>query len=306
MFARALLLVLATLAMSLPAAEASAQGIPCEVVPQFCFEQEYPLRIEVVGAGSGAILVLPAFGGDPIYICTREQGSCEFTVEGPVALQAVADTGSEFLGFEGCQQFEETVCGYFPPITGVHTVMATFGIDVPTLTVETAGDGGGTVTSSDDGINCPGDCKQDYAEPAEVTLTAAPDAASEFTGWSGACSGLDPCTLDMDESRNVTATFDSNELRVYKTGSGTGYVGSGDGGIDCGNDCQDHYASGTVVSLTATADPESEFAQFLSGCGAICDVTMTGDQSETAVFVAKGPEGTHGLEADTDGSGEVS
>ena len=137
-----------------------------------------------------------------------------------------------------------------------------------------------------------------------MTLTAAPDAASEFTGWNGACLGLDPCTLDMDESRNVPATFDSNELRVYKTGSGTGYVGSGDEGIDYGNDCQDHYASGTVVSLTATADPESEFAQFLSGCGAICDVTMTGDQSETAVFVAKGPEGTHGLEADTAGSGQ--
>jgi endoglucanase len=40
-----------------------------------------------------------------------------------------------------------------------------------------------------------------------VTLTAIPDAGSTFQGWSGACAGSGTCTLDMTQSREVTATF---------------------------------------------------------------------------------------------------
>ncbi len=303
-FARALVCAV-LLVMSLPAGEAAAQVDLCQINPVFCSADSYTLKIDMQGAGSGTVEVGSLFGQGPIAECTTADDSCEFDgIEGPLLLMASPDEGSEFDGFTGCQEFEEGVCGYFPPLFGNATVVATFEPAVPTLTVQTSGDGDGTVASDDGGIDCPSDCEQDYEELAEVTLTAEPDAASEFTGWSGACTGLDPCTVQMDQERDVTATFASNVLSVMKTGSGTGHVGSGDGGIDCGTDCLDHYASGTIVSLTATADPQSEFAQFLSGCGAACDVTVNGDQSETAVFVLRGPEGTHGLEADTDGSGD--
>jgi hypothetical protein len=43
-----------------------------------------------------------------------------------------------------------------------------------------------------------------------VTLTAAPAGSAVFSGWSGACSGnTTTCTIVMDSSKTVTATFDS-------------------------------------------------------------------------------------------------
>ncbi len=47
----------------------------------------------------------------------------------------------------------------------------------------------------------------DYLLNAVVTLTAAPDPGSSFSGWSGACSGTSPCILTMDRAKSVTATF---------------------------------------------------------------------------------------------------
>ncbi len=40
-----------------------------------------------------------------------------------------------------------------------------------------------------------------------VTLTAEPERGSAFTGWSGACSGPSPCTLNMGSARSVIASF---------------------------------------------------------------------------------------------------
>ncbi len=68
------------------------------------------------------------------------------------------------------------------------------------LTVTYAGTGSGAVT-----LNPPGST---YAEGTVVTLTATPDADSDFTGWSGACAGTGSCSVTMDADKSVTATFD--------------------------------------------------------------------------------------------------
>ena len=61
-----------------------------------------------------------------------------------------------------------------------------------TVSVTSAGNGSGRVTSAPVGIDCPGDCSERYAEGTQVTLTAAPNAGSEFSGFSGGgCSGSD-------------------------------------------------------------------------------------------------------------------
>jgi hypothetical protein len=48
-----------------------------------------------------------------------------------------------------------------------------------------------------------------------VTLTAAADVSSTFTGWSGGgCSGTSTCTVTMDAAKTTTATFNINTYSV--------------------------------------------------------------------------------------------
>jgi WD40 repeat protein len=84
--------------------------------------------------------------------------------------------------------------------------------DPETLTVSKDGTGSGTVSSAPAGINCGGDCTEDFAADTVVTLTATATDGSEFTGWSGSgCSGTGVCIVTMSEARSVTATFDLEE-----------------------------------------------------------------------------------------------
>jgi hypothetical protein len=66
------------------------------------------------------------------------------------------------------------------------------------LTVSKTGTGSGTVTSTPAGINCGTTCSRSYSTGTPVTLTAAPNTGSTFTGWSVAgCSGTGACTVPM-------------------------------------------------------------------------------------------------------------
>jgi hypothetical protein len=76
-----------------------------------------------------------------------------------------------------------------------------------TLTVTKTGSGAGLVRSRPAGIVCGTDCSQSYTSGTVVTLRAAPAAGSTFMGWSGACTGTGRCTVTMNGSKTVTATF---------------------------------------------------------------------------------------------------
>src|SRR6185295_17282505 len=90
---------------------------------------------------------------------------------------------------------------------GAATVMAQGSGRPPSpLNVGRDGSGSGTVTSQPDGIDCGSRCAASYVYGATVTLTATPDASSDFTGWSGACAGTGPCVVMMTEARQVTAS----------------------------------------------------------------------------------------------------
>lgn len=67
--------------------------------------------------------------------------------------------------------------------------------------------GSGTVTSNPPGINCGSTCTYDYPRGTSVTLTASPAPDYAFAGWTGACTGTEPCTLTVDAARNVSASF---------------------------------------------------------------------------------------------------
>ncbi|WP_200242502.1 S8 family serine peptidase [Lamprobacter modestohalophilus] len=76
------------------------------------------------------------------------------------------------------------------------------------LQVAKAGTGSGRVESLPAGIDCGADCSQVFTQDTNVALYADPDAGDSFDGWSGAgCSGTGSCSLTMDASKIVTATF---------------------------------------------------------------------------------------------------
>ena len=87
-------------------------------------------------------------------------------------------------------------------------------------------------------------------------------------------------------SDTVTVTAGSYTLNISKAGSGTGTVTSSPGGINCGTDCSEPYASGTSVTLTATPVSGSTFAGWSGGCSGTgsCMIAMTSAQTVTATF----------------------
>lgn len=78
------------------------------------------------------------------------------------------------------------------------------------LSVLTAGNGSGTVTSNPPGINCSTSCSASFPSESTVTLTASPDSGYFFSGWSGACSGTGACSATMKGAEFVTANFNSS------------------------------------------------------------------------------------------------
>jgi hypothetical protein len=166
-------------------------------------------------------------------------------------------------------------------------VAATTGIcGARTLAVSKNGTGTGTVTSSPAGINCGQDCREYYAPDtlATVTLTATPAAGSIFSGWGGACNSAAPtCTVQMDRTRTVRATFSSVPVTVTKRGNGFGTVTSTPAGIDCGTDCKENYPPGTSVTLRAVPAPGSDFSgwdyRHCRGTAPTCTLTL--DQKHT-------------------------
>ncbi len=169
----------------------------------------------------------------------------------------------------------------------------------------------GAVTSAPVGISCPGTCEGDFAEGAEITLTAGNVGGRSFTGWSGACSGTDPeCVVTLSADRAVTATYvDATVFHaVDVTVSGPGNVTSSPAGIDCGGTCSTNFADNTSVTLSATPENGRIFDGWSGGpCDgqpADCTFQLQADVSVTVSFsdVATTECGTGGVEYDLNGT----
>ena len=79
----------------------------------------------------------------------------------------------------------------------------------------------------------------------------------------------------------------THTLSVVKMGAGSGTVVSSPGGVTCGSDCAESYASGTSVTLTATATAGSTFAGWTGACTgatATCQVAVLAAATVTATF----------------------
>jgi len=251
------------------------------------------LSVFKTGTGSGTVTSAPA------GINCGEACAAEFEAGKVVTLTPTAAAGSEFAGWSGacsgtgaCQ----VTMSEAKPVT------ASFALEEGTpppsefqLTVFATGTGSGTVASSPAGIACGETCVAKFNTGMAVTLTPTAAAGSEFTGWSGACSGIGACQVTMSEARSVSAGFEPEPpppptrytLTVLKTGTGSGTVASSRAGIFCGGKCEKEYEDEENVTLIPIPASGSTFAGWSGGgCAGmgICRVTMDTAKSVTATF----------------------
>lgn len=97
----------------------------------------------------------------------------------------------------------------FGPSVGKEAVAVTQYGPWETLQVALLGaSGGGMVTSSPSGINCPGTCSIGVQFETQINLSATPNPGYQFARWSGACAGSAPtCGIYMSGAQSATATF---------------------------------------------------------------------------------------------------
>ena len=276
----------------------AAKTVNANFVPRFA------LNVNKTGAGTGVVTSSPgAINCGATCTDTFDAGTL-------VTLTAVADPTFVFAGWSGGGCTGTAPC----PVTvnAATTVTATF---APTfsVTVNKTGSGNGTVTGNVGGLDCGATCSVSYPSGTVVTLSAAADGSSAFTGWSGAgCSGTSTCVVTVDAAKSVTANFVAKYLlTVNKNGGGTGTVTSNVGGINCGATCTASFNDGSVVILTGAASAGSVFTGWSGGgCSgtAPCSVTMSAATTVTATFtpqftltVAKSGNGTGTVTSDVGG-----
>ena len=157
------------------------------------------------------------------------------------------------------------------------------------LTVATAGNG--SVTSTDQFINCPGSCSHSYASGIPVTLQANPAPGYSLSSWSGNCSGNETtCTLTMNQSQYLRAVFVQNSYTLTASISGQGSITSSDGFINCPGTCSHTYLSLTAVTLNAHPAQGWDFSGWSGNCTGVgpCSLTMLGNYGVSAYFQQPG------------------
>jgi hypothetical protein len=248
------------------------------------FEPSYGLELFKEGNGSGTVVW--STGGDACGAeCEKDERF--FRSGTSVTLTATPAAGSSFGGWGGaCAEETGSVC----------TLKVEDDLDVEAffdlvLTLKVTRTGPGSVLSMD-GINCGSVCTASYFDGTVVVLTATPAVGSIIVGWSGGgCTGnASTCAVTMDQAKSVSVAFARTVLLTVSTAgsTGSGKIVSVPAGIDCSGTCSVSVPAGTLVTLTATPGPGSEFVGWIGRCSGIlvptCTVPMTLARSVGATF----------------------
>ncbi len=171
------------------------------------------------------------------------------------------------------------------------TWLAHVGSPQPVLAVSFAGGTGtGHVASGLPGISCPPACSIPWDEGTAVTLSAEPGEHTRFAGWSGTCTGVDPCNVTMDVAKTVGARFALQvglKVQVLRRPGAAGSVLSRPAGIACPSLCGDEFDEGTTVRLTAKPKKGSRFVGWSGACrgkAPACSVLLNAAKSARATF----------------------
>ncbi|MBX3273976.1 MAG: hypothetical protein KF729_27170 [Sandaracinaceae bacterium] len=270
----------------------AASGNPCAVsvdadttVSARFDVARWMLDVTVGGGGTGNVVSVPAGAID----CGSDCGEL-YTHGTLVTLEARPAAGSFFAGWSGACSGMAPTC--VVTMDRARTVGATFSTSSYTLSAARAGTGAGVVreTSPGSSIDCGAACSASYAAGTMVTLAAAPDACSDFVGWSAPCAGTGPCTVTVSGPTSVTATFTVRQYVLRVTSEGGAVVTNRPGdpsGIACPTPgpCMASYACGATALLEARCGTGAMFTGWsVPACGSStsCDVLVTANTSVTA------------------------
>lgn len=144
---------------------------------------------------------------------------------------------------------------------------------------------------------CATTCTLSYAPGAELTLTPKATDGQEFAGWSGACEGVGPCSLTLDEPKAVSAAFGNKVLSVVLQGDtgvtiaispGASGVGSEVCALEPGQACnvvyQDQVDLDASIQLQKSTAETGSVAEPLQGC----ESQATGDYVYCTIRVPSG------------------
>lgn len=236
-----------------------------------------PFALQVTRAGNGAGIVTSDAGG----IVCGDECSRLYRAASSLTLTATAQTGSTFTGWQGaCAGTSTCVLD----MDADKTATATFALNPYALMVTRSGNGAGVVRSTPAGIDCGGDCAEEFLHGTAVALTAEPAQGSTFAGWQGACSGAGVCNTTIDGVQAVTATFTLNSypVTVKRTGDGWGFLTIRPEYTICGDECSASFLFGTAVTVTAIANPDSVFDGWSgAGCNGTAPCALIVDQAKS-------------------------
>ena len=149
--------------------------------------------------------------------------------------------------------------------------------------------GGGTVTSSPEGISCSeGKCRGIFPRGTVVRLNATPEDGMMLSKWRGACRGSRGCKVKLKRPKTVLASFKTPRLvplSVYVRGAGT--VTSTPEGISCSErKCRGEFPRGTVVRLHAKPAEGHILHRWRGACGGSkgCKVKLKKHRKVMATF----------------------
>ena len=168
----------------------------------------YTLTVTKSGNGTGTVSSSPGLNGS---ITCGATCSATFLSGASVTLSAGPDPNSLQQSWGGACSGTPNNQSCSVTMNANLTATAAFVLGI-TLNVSVTGGGSGTVTSSDGAISCSdtgGACSSLNLPGAVVSLTAAPSNGSQFSSWSGACTGTNPssCSVTLNSNQTVTANL---------------------------------------------------------------------------------------------------
>ena len=211
-------------------------------------------------------------------------GTGTYTSGATATLTATPAWGYVFTGWSGA------VTGTTNPVTVSMTanrlVTAIFTQISYTLTGTASPTAGGTIAGTGS-----------YLSGSTATVTATPATGYTFSGWSGSATGTtNPVTVLMTDNRSVTATFTPVSYTLTATANPTA------GGTVTG---AGSYNYGTTATLTATPNAGYTFTGWsgdATGTATIITISINGNKSVVATFVASSTPTTLHIEDDSIGT----